>query len=77
MQLCHELNDGEGEHLNQALLARIAEDRFNLAVLGAFKRGKMHYWWLNFQGEQDRSLLQLRFCPNLCPRSFPAPHYNL
>ena len=40
MQLCHELNDREGEHLYQALLARIAEDRFNLSVLGAFNRGK-------------------------------------
>jgi GTPase Era involved in 16S rRNA processing len=40
MQLCRELKDDENERLYQALLARIAEDRFNLAVLGPFNRGK-------------------------------------
>jgi len=40
MRLCRELNDEEGQRLYQALLARIAEDRFNLAVLGSFNRGK-------------------------------------
>ncbi|HTT76237.1 MAG TPA: dynamin family protein [Candidatus Binataceae bacterium] len=40
MRLCRELNDDEGQRLYQALLARIAEDRFNLAVLGSFNRGK-------------------------------------
>jgi GTP-binding protein EngB required for normal cell division len=40
MQLCRELHDQETERLYQSLLARIAEDRFNLAVLGHFNRGK-------------------------------------
>jgi small GTP-binding protein len=40
MQLCRELTDEEGQRLYQSLLAKIAEDRFNLAVLGSFNRGK-------------------------------------
>jgi len=40
MQSCRELKDEEGERLYQSLLARLAEDRFNLAVLGPFNRGK-------------------------------------
>jgi GTPase Era involved in 16S rRNA processing len=40
LQICRELKDTEAERPYQSLLARIAEDRFNLAVLGAFNRGK-------------------------------------
>lgn len=40
MLLSRELKDEEGTRLYQLLLARIAEDRFNLAVVGSFNRGK-------------------------------------
>src|SRR5579871_2817954 len=40
MQLCRELADDEGQQLYQSLLTKIAEDRFNLAMLGSFNRGK-------------------------------------
>ena len=39
-QSCHDTKDDEGERLYQSLLARLVEDRFNLAVLGPFNRGK-------------------------------------
>jgi GTP-binding protein EngB required for normal cell division len=40
MNLAKERNDGEGVIIAQKLLARIAEDRFNLVVTGLFNRGK-------------------------------------
>jgi GTP-binding protein EngB required for normal cell division len=40
MHLAREQKDEEGALLAQKLLARIAEDRFNLAVVGLFNRGK-------------------------------------
>jgi hypothetical protein len=40
MQRCRAIRDDEGVGEHQALLARLAEDRFNLAVLGQFSRGK-------------------------------------
>ncbi len=40
MQCGRELGDEEGIRAHQRLLARLAEDRFNLAVLGNFSRGK-------------------------------------
>jgi len=40
MQLCRELGDQERVNQHQAVLARLAEDRFNLAILGQFSRGK-------------------------------------
>ncbi len=39
-QALHELGDTESEDRCQALLVKLAEDRFNLAVVGQFKRGK-------------------------------------
>ncbi len=40
VHLAREQKDEEGVLLAQKLLARIAEDRFNLAVVGLFNRGK-------------------------------------
>jgi predicted GTPase len=40
MQLLHEAKDDRREHQAQRLLSRLAEDRFNLVVVGQFKRGK-------------------------------------
>jgi GTP-binding protein EngB required for normal cell division len=40
MNLARQQNDEEGVLLAQRLLARIAEDRFNLVVAGLFNRGK-------------------------------------
>jgi predicted GTPase len=40
MQRCKGRKDEETARLYQALLARLAEDRFNLAVVGQFSRGK-------------------------------------
>jgi GTP-binding protein EngB required for normal cell division len=40
MLRCAKLKDEEGERDFQRLLARLAEDRFNLAVVGPFSRGK-------------------------------------
>jgi GTP-binding protein EngB required for normal cell division len=40
MHLAREQKDDEGVLLAQKLLARIAEDRFNLVVVGLFNRGK-------------------------------------
>jgi GTP-binding protein EngB required for normal cell division len=40
MHLAREQKDDEGVLLAQRLLARIAEDRFNLVVVGLFNRGK-------------------------------------
>lgn len=39
MELFHKVNDSR-EHQARLLLSRLAEDRFNLAVVGQFKRGK-------------------------------------
>ncbi len=39
-QILHSLGETEGEDQCQALLVKLAEDRFNLAVVGQFKRGK-------------------------------------
>ena len=39
-QLLHTLKDTDGEGRCQDLLVKLAEDRFNLAVVGQFKRGK-------------------------------------
>jgi GTP-binding protein EngB required for normal cell division len=40
MQLFHEAKDDRREHQARKLLSRLAEDQFNLAVVGQFKRGK-------------------------------------
>lgn len=40
MQLFHEAKDEPREHQARQLLSRLAEDRFNLVVVGQFKRGK-------------------------------------
>jgi GTP-binding protein EngB required for normal cell division len=40
MLQCQKSKDAEGERVFQQLLARLAEDRFNLAVVGPFSRGK-------------------------------------
>ena len=40
MQFCRELGDQELAVRYQSVLARLAEDRFNLAVVGQFSRGK-------------------------------------
>jgi predicted GTPase len=40
IQLCREVGDQERVSRHQAILARLVEDRFNLAVLGQFSRGK-------------------------------------
>jgi GTP-binding protein EngB required for normal cell division len=40
MLQCQKSKDAEGERSFQQLLARLAEDRFNLAVVGPFSRGK-------------------------------------
>jgi GTP-binding protein EngB required for normal cell division len=40
MRECVHDHDAEGERTIQQLLARLAEDRFNLAVVGPFSRGK-------------------------------------
>jgi GTP-binding protein EngB required for normal cell division len=40
MLTCGKDKDGEGERAFQSVLARLAEDRFNLAVVGPFSRGK-------------------------------------
>ena len=39
-QTLHDLGIRDGEELCQALLVKLAEDRFNLVVVGQFKRGK-------------------------------------
>jgi len=39
-QLLHEAEDARREHEARRLLSRLAEDRFNLVVVGQFKRGK-------------------------------------
>ena len=39
MQRCKEIKDEEGARQFQPMLAHLAEDRFNLAVLGQFSRG--------------------------------------
>ena len=39
-QALHEMGQADGEGRCQELLVRLAEDRFNLAVVGQFKRGK-------------------------------------
>ncbi|MCZ2074186.1 MAG: dynamin family protein [Bryobacterales bacterium] len=40
MQLFHEARDDRREHQARRLLSRLAEDQFNLVVVGQFKRGK-------------------------------------
>jgi GTP-binding protein EngB required for normal cell division len=40
MQLLHEAKDARREQEARRLLSRLAEDRFNLVVVGQFKRGK-------------------------------------
>jgi small GTP-binding protein len=40
MLLCEKTRDEEGERALRQILARLAEDRFNLAVVGPFSRGK-------------------------------------
>jgi GTP-binding protein EngB required for normal cell division len=40
MQLFHEARDDRREHQARKLLSRLAEDQFNLVVVGQFKRGK-------------------------------------
>jgi GTP-binding protein EngB required for normal cell division len=40
MLTCGKDKNTEGEHAFQSVLARLAEDRFNLAVVGPFSRGK-------------------------------------
>ncbi len=40
MLQCQKSKDAEGERVFQQLLARLAEDRFDLAVVGPFSRGK-------------------------------------
>ncbi len=39
-QVLHEMEEADGEDRCQDLLVKLAEDRFNLAVVGQFKRGK-------------------------------------
>ncbi|MFB3776687.1 MAG: dynamin family protein [Bryobacteraceae bacterium] len=40
MQLFHQQGDDRREHQARALLSRLADDQFNLAVVGQFNRGK-------------------------------------
>ena len=40
MTIAHERHDDEREHSGRDLLARLAEDNFQLAVVGQFSRGK-------------------------------------